>query len=163
MRVIEVDTLSRMNCFELLANCLPKRCIFCDRTKNSEGRSQSFNSQISQNSADMVPECDSHWPNSSPTTSQPGQGSHSETAHSGSAYPTRKRSTNEAVQPQQQLDESQLVQIATDAFVQELGIEDETLLKDKVQIREVPAGTYLMKEESHKVCRHFSFIDKLNR
>lgn len=101
----------------------------------------------------MVPECDSHWPNSSPTTtSQPVQGSHSET-HSGSAYPTRKRSTNEAVQPQQQLDESQLVQIATDAFVQELGIEDETLLKDKVQIREVPAGTYLMKEESHKVCR----------
>ncbi|XP_032689620.1 neuropathy target esterase sws isoform X5 [Odontomachus brunneus] len=122
------------------------------RTKNNnDWRSQSFSSQLSQNSADMVPECDSHWPNSSPTTtSQTVQGSYPETTHSGNVNPSRKRSTNEAMQPQQQLDESQLVQIATDAFVQELGIEDETLLKDKVQIREVPAGTYLMKEESHK-------------
>ncbi|EFN83712.1 Protein Swiss cheese [Harpegnathos saltator] len=122
------------------------------RAKNSnDWKNPGFTSQISQNSVDMVPECDSHWPNLSPTaTSQPVQGSHSESVHVGSAYPSRKRSTNEAVQPQQQLDESQLVQIATDAFVHELGIEDETVLKDKVQIREVPAGTYLMKEESHK-------------
>lgn len=144
---------------KLLKNYTIRHCIFRDRARNSnEWKNQSFNSQLSQNSADMVPECDSHWPNSSPTTtSQPVQGSHSETTHPGNAYPNRKRSTNEMVQLQQQLDESQLVQIATDAFVQELGIEDETLLEDKVQIREVPAGTYLMKEESHKVC-HLVFI-----
>lgn len=114
-----------------------------------------MNSQSSQNSADMVPECDSHWPiPSSSMASQPVHGSHTEALHSGSTY--KKRQTNEAQQQQQQLDEAQFVQIATDAFVRELGIEDETMLKDKVQIREVPAGTYLMKEESHKVC-HFLF------
>lgn len=114
-----------------------------------------MNSQSSQNSADMVPECDSHWPiPSSSMASQSVHGSHTETLHSGSTY--KKRQTNEAQQQQQQLDEAQFVQIATDAFVRELGIEDETMLKDKVQIREVPAGTYLMKEESHKVC-HFLF------
>lgn len=98
----------------------------------------------------MVPECDSHWPTSSPMTApQP----HQELSHNpGSIYSSKKRQTNETTQQQQQLDEAQLIQIATDAFVRELGIEDETVLKDKVQIREVPAGTYLMKEESHKVC-----------
>lgn len=107
----------------------------------------------------MVPECDSHWsmPSSS-MASQPVHGSYTETSHSGSTYLGKKRQTNEtAQQQQQQLDEAQLVQIATDAFVHELGIEDETVLKDKVQIREVPVGTYLMKEESHKVY-HFVSI-----
>lgn len=98
-----------------------------------------------------MPECDSHWPTSSPTTaSQSAHGSHQEASHSGSTYSSKKRQTIEIAQ-QQQMDEAQLIQIATDAFVRELGIEDETVLKDKVQIREVPAGTYLMKEESHKV------------
>lgn len=108
----------------------------------------------------MVPECDSHWPNpSSSITSQPMQGSHTETFHSGSTYLGKKRQTNEgAQQQQQQLDEEHLVQIATDAFVRELGIEDETVLKDKVQIREVPVGTYLMKEESHKVYHLVYFL-----
>lgn len=102
----------------------------------------------------MVPECDSHWTTPS-VMSQSTHGSHPE-SHSGN--PSKKRSFNETAQQQQQpLDEAQLVQIATDAFVRELGIEDETVLKDKVQIREVPAGTYLMKEESHKVC-HFVFV-----
>ncbi|XP_072751939.1 neuropathy target esterase sws isoform X2 [Anoplolepis gracilipes] len=121
------------------------------RTKSSsDWKNQSSNSQ--QNSADMVPECDSHWPiPSSSMASQPMHGSHAEAFHSGSTYSGRKRQVNEsAQQQQQQLDEAQLVQIATDAFVRELGIEDETVLKDKVQIREVPVGTYLMKEESHK-------------
>lgn len=97
----------------------------------------------------MVPERDSHWPNSSPITSQ--QGSQPDVIHTGNSHPNKKRST--IIEPlQQQLDETHLVQIATEAFVRELGLEDDSILKDgKVQIREVPAGTYLMKEESHKV------------
>jgi lysophospholipid hydrolase len=42
--------------------------------------------------------------------------------------------------------------------VKELGLEDDTVLRGgKVEIREVPAGTYLMKEESHKVIKHFKY------
>ncbi|XP_077258854.1 patatin like phospholipase domain containing sws isoform X2 [Temnothorax americanus] len=105
-----------------------------------------------QSSAEMVPECDSHWATPPHAAmSQSTHGSHPESTHSGSTYSGKKRQVNEAAQQQQQqLDEAQLIQIATDAFVRELGIEDETVLKDKVEIREVPAGTYLMKEESHK-------------
>ncbi|XP_047104314.1 neuropathy target esterase sws isoform X3 [Schistocerca piceifrons] len=48
-------------------------------------------------------------------------------------------------------DEAALVEIATAAFVKELGLQDSSVLSDgKVEIREVSAGTYLMKEESHK-------------
>ncbi|XP_071856002.1 patatin like phospholipase domain containing sws isoform X3 [Bombus fervidus] len=104
--------------------------------------------QSGQNTADMVPECDSHWPNSSPITSQ--QVSQPDVIHTGNSHPNKKRSTTTEPIPQQ-LDEAQLVQMATEAFVRELGLEDDSILKDgKVQIREVPAGTYLMKEESHK-------------
>lgn len=49
------------------------------------------------------------------------------------------------------VDEEHLIQIATEAFVRELGLDDDSVLKGKVEIREVPAGTYLMKEESNKV------------
>lgn len=56
-------------------------------------------------------------------------------------------------------DEAYLIQMATEAFVRELGLEDESVLDDgKVEIREIPAGTYLMKEESHKV--HFLYTQK---
>lgn len=48
-------------------------------------------------------------------------------------------------------DEETLIAIATEAFVKELGLESESILKGKVAIREVAAGTYLMKEESNKV------------
>lgn len=52
------------------------------------------------------------------------------------------------------IDEQTLIQMATETFVKELGLEDDTILRGgKVEIREVPAGTYLMKEESHKVSR----------
>ncbi|XP_015433697.1 PREDICTED: neuropathy target esterase sws [Dufourea novaeangliae] len=103
--------------------------------------------QSGQNTADAVPECDSHWPNSSPMT--PQQGSQPD-VHTGNSHPTKKRSTT-AEPIQQQLDEAHLVQLATEAFVRELGLEDDSILKDgKIQIREVPTGTYLMKEESHK-------------
>ncbi|XP_076387218.1 patatin like phospholipase domain containing sws isoform X3 [Megachile rotundata] len=111
--------------------------------------------QSGQNTADMVPECDSHWPNSSPITPQQSfqgsqHGSQPDVIHTGNSHPNKKRST--VIEPiQQQLDDAHLVQIATEAFVRELGLEDDSILKDgKVQIREVPAGTYLMKEESHK-------------
>ncbi|XP_008556860.1 neuropathy target esterase sws isoform X2 [Microplitis demolitor] len=81
---------------------------------------------------DMVPECDHHW---------------SDSSHPGS----RKRSAVDVPLISAPQDEAQLVQIATDAFVKELGLEDDSVLKDgKVQIREVAAGTYLMKEESNK-------------
>ncbi|XP_043254302.1 neuropathy target esterase sws isoform X2 [Colletes gigas] len=122
---------------------------------NLDWKNQNLSPQSDQNVANMVPECDSHWPNSSPVTPQQlyhesQQGSQADVVHTGSSHPSKKRSTT--TEPiQQQLDEAHLVQIATEAFVRELGLEDESILKDgKVQIREVPAGTYLMKEESHK-------------
>lgn len=49
------------------------------------------------------------------------------------------------------IDEASLLQTAIDAFVKELDLEDDTLLKEKVEVREIPAGTCLMQEESHKV------------
>lgn len=48
-------------------------------------------------------------------------------------------------------DEETLIEIATEAFVKELGLDDGSILKGAVVIREVAAGTYLMKEESNKV------------
>ncbi|KAK9498344.1 hypothetical protein O3M35_002998 [Rhynocoris fuscipes] len=49
------------------------------------------------------------------------------------------------------IDEQIQIKLATDAFIQELGLNVNTTLMDgKVEIRNVPAGTYLMKEESHK-------------
>ncbi|KAJ8931428.1 hypothetical protein NQ314_015667 [Rhamnusium bicolor] len=48
------------------------------------------------------------------------------------------------------VDEEDLIEIATEAFVRELGLEDASVLQGKVEIREVSAGTYLMKEDSNK-------------
>lgn len=124
--------------------------MFCDRRKsNLDWKNQNLSPQSGQATVDMVPESDSHWSNSSPLTSQ--HGSQPDVVHTGNSHPTKKRSTT--IEPvQQPVDEAHLVQIATEAFVRELGLEDDAVLKDgKVQIREVPAGTYLMKEESHKV------------
>lgn len=57
------------------------------------------------------------------------------------------------------VDEETLIQIATETFVKELGLEDDTVLRGgKVEIRDVPTGTYLMKEESHKVSTHLSIM-----
>lgn len=54
--------------------------------------------------------------------------------------------TNETV------DEQILINIATEAFVKELGLEDDpNLCGGHVQIRELTSGTYIMKEESQKV------------
>ena len=50
------------------------------------------------------------------------------------------------------IDEASLLSTAVEAFVKDLGLENDELLKDKVEVREIPASTYLMQEESHKVC-----------
>lgn len=107
----------------------------------------------------MVPDCDSHWPTAQQVLNQQAQVVPPDLMHSGSGS-GRKRSTNEGPHNHQQhFDEAQLIQLATDAFVRELGLEDDSILKDgKVQIREVPAGTYIMKEESHKVTDNFKVI-----
>jgi lysophospholipid hydrolase len=49
------------------------------------------------------------------------------------------------------VDEDTLIEIAIEAFVKELGLDDDIMLKGKLEIREVAAGTYLMKEDSNKV------------
>ena len=102
---------------------------------------------MSQITPEMVPECDSYWPNASTSSAQAQQTGPADAPQFGG--PNRKKSTNQGMQD---LDEAQIIQIAIEAFVKELGLEDDSLLVDgKVQIREVPTGTYLMKEESHKV------------
>ncbi|XP_076232249.1 patatin like phospholipase domain containing sws isoform X2 [Calliopsis andreniformis] len=140
----------------VLSSPQPVPTVINRRAKSSvDWKNQNLSPQMGQNTVDMVPECDSHWPNSSPMTAQQScqgsqYGSQPDVVHTGNSHPTKKRSTT--TEPiQQQLDETHFVQIATEAFVRELGLEDDSILKDgKVEIREVPAGTYLMKEESHK-------------
>ena len=123
----------------------------CRGKHNLDGKLLTPSSQLGSHTPDMVPECDVHWLNS-PSSNAQHQGSvPPEFMPNAAGYASRKRSTNEPP-PQTPFDEAQLVQIATEAFVRELGLQDDSVLRDgKVQIREVPAGTYLMKEESHKV------------
>ncbi|KAK0159924.1 hypothetical protein PV328_007384 [Microctonus aethiopoides] len=100
--------------------------------------------QMNQSSIpNQVPECDAHW-----STSPFSSGNQHNISMEN--YTMRKRSTNETPLQSSQLDDAHFVQIATDAFVRELGLKNDLVLKDKVQIREVPSGTYLMKEESNK-------------
>ncbi|XP_011502944.1 PREDICTED: neuropathy target esterase sws [Ceratosolen solmsi marchali] len=116
---------------------------------NLEWKTQNSDSQLSQYTPDMIPDCDSHWPCSisNQPLSHPGESLDGAGIHLSNT--NRKHSKIEGVQ--HPLDEIQVVQIATEAFIKELGLEDGTLLKGgKVQIREVPTGTYLMKEESQK-------------
>ncbi|CAG2062567.1 unnamed protein product [Timema podura] len=85
---------------------------------------------------DMLPEYDPH--NSSPQTPDLQ-------ANLGSS---KRRSTTLT----DGMDEQTLIDLAREAFVRELGLEDDTILQGgRVEIREVPTGTYLMKEESNKV------------
>lgn len=58
------------------------------------------------------------------------------------------------------MDEQTLLQIANEAFVRELHLTDDSLIVGKIQIREVPAGTYLIKEESNKVIKPISVKNK---
>ena len=68
--------------------------------------------------------------------------------HHTDTQPVRKKT----VTSDPGLEEASLLVTAIEAFVKDLGLENEELLKDKVEVREIPANTYLMQEESHKVC-----------
>ncbi|KAK9871292.1 hypothetical protein WA026_011560 [Henosepilachna vigintioctopunctata] len=48
------------------------------------------------------------------------------------------------------IDHDSLVEIACEAFVKELGLTSDAYLKDKIEIKEVTAGTFLIKEDSNK-------------
>lgn len=63
------------------------------------------------------------------------------------------------------MSEEELIKVATEAFVRELGLEDDTVFagdRDKLEIKQVPAGTYLMKEESNKVGFFHTSIQKFD-
>ncbi|XP_063830818.1 neuropathy target esterase sws [Ostrinia nubilalis] len=87
---------------------------------------------------DMVPDITSNTPQQQPDVqpTPPLQRS-----REGSSF--KKHNTDN-------LDEQALIQIATEAFVKELGLESDHVLRGNVQVRDLPAGTYIMKEESHK-------------
>ncbi|XP_072935292.1 neuropathy target esterase sws [Epargyreus clarus] len=88
---------------------------------------------------DMVPDITSNTPQQQPDV-QPTSSSFQRNKD-GSSF--KKHNTDN-------LDEQALIQIATEAFVKELGLESEQVLRGNVQVRDLPAGTYIMKEESHK-------------
>ncbi|KAF2894224.1 hypothetical protein ILUMI_11949 [Ignelater luminosus] len=84
------------------------------------------------NTPDMVPDLDQPLVNMAPDLQQ-------------SFTKTKTRSSN-----LDNIDEQGLIQIATEVFVKDLGLDDDSVLKGKVEYREVGAGTYLMKEDSNK-------------
>ncbi|XP_034233651.1 neuropathy target esterase sws isoform X1 [Thrips palmi] len=93
-------------------------------------------------SSDILPEGDSA------ASSYQSTGTSQGASEGHSAHSSRRRTAAPSLTPKQHAEQ---VQLATEAFVRELGLEDDALLRDgKVELREVPAGTYLMKEESHK-------------
>lgn len=91
---------------------------------------------------DMVPDVTSNTPQNTPQLQPDVQPTSSfQRPKEGSSF--KKHNTDN-------LDEQALIQIASEAFIKELGLEDDSLLKGNVQVRDLPAGTYIMKEESHK-------------
>ncbi|KAK6631772.1 hypothetical protein RUM43_013836 [Polyplax serrata] len=48
-------------------------------------------------------------------------------------------------------DHDTLMKLAKAAFLRELNLENESILDGKIEIKDVPAGTYLMRQDSHKV------------
>ncbi|XP_039765405.1 neuropathy target esterase sws isoform X1 [Pararge aegeria] len=92
---------------------------------------------------DMVPDVTSNTPQNTPQQQPDVQPTSSfQRSKEGSSF--KKHNTDT-------MDEQALLQIATEAFVKELGLENDDLLKGNVQVRDLPAGTYIMKEESHKL------------
>uniref|UniRef100_A0A2A4JLR8 lysophospholipase n=1 Tax=Heliothis virescens TaxID=7102 RepID=A0A2A4JLR8_HELVI len=86
---------------------------------------------------DMVPDIATNTPQQPDVQPTPSL----QRAREGSSF--KKHNTDN-------LDEQALIQIATEAFVKELGLDSDTVLRGNVQVRDLPAGTYIMKEESHK-------------
>ncbi|XP_053601148.1 neuropathy target esterase sws isoform X3 [Plodia interpunctella] len=101
--------------------------------------SSPINIQGRRQRPDMVPDITSNTPQQQPDV-QPTPSL--QRSKEGSSF--KKRDANE------NLDEQALIQIATEAFVKELGLESDSVLRGHVQVRDLPAGTYIMKEESHK-------------
>jgi hypothetical protein len=48
------------------------------------------------------------------------------------------------------VDEDTLIEIAIEAFVKELGLDDDIMLKGKLEIREVAAGTHHQSQTLHE-------------
>lgn len=48
-------------------------------------------------------------------------------------------------------DHDTLMKLAKAAFLRELNLQDESILEGKIEIKDVPTGTYLMRQDSHKV------------
>ncbi|CAH0722214.1 unnamed protein product, partial [Brenthis ino] len=91
---------------------------------------------------DMVPDVTSNTPQNA-SQSQPD-------VQPTSSFQRPKEGSSFKKHYTDNLDEQALIQIATEAFIKELGLEDDSVLKGNVQVRDLPAGTYIMKEESHK-------------
>ncbi|XP_063633311.1 neuropathy target esterase sws isoform X3 [Cydia splendana] len=89
---------------------------------------------------DMVPDITTNTPQQQPDV-QPTSSSF-QRSKEGSSF---KRTNTD------NMDEQALIRIATEAFIKELGLENDQLLQGAVQVRDLPAGTYIMKEESHKL------------
>ncbi|XP_063392653.1 neuropathy target esterase sws-like [Cydia fagiglandana] len=89
---------------------------------------------------DMVPDIATNTPQQQPDV-QPTTSSF-QRSKEGSSF--KKNNT-------ENMDEQALIRIATEAFIKELGLENDQLLQGAVQVRDLPAGTYIMKEESHKL------------
>lgn len=106
------------------------------RSRSRSSMEMKFPSPQSQPQPDMVPDFDHQQPLS---------------PQAPDVQPNASISKRRIASIPEPVDEETLRQMATETFVKELGLEDDTVLRDgKVEIREVPAGTYLMKEESHK-------------
>ncbi|XP_026324143.1 neuropathy target esterase sws isoform X1 [Hyposmocoma kahamanoa] len=114
-----------------------------DHTESGHQVSSPINIQGRRPRPDMVPDItSSNTPQQQPDV-QPVS----------SSLPRIKESTSlKKHNNTENMDEQALIQIATEAFVKELGLENDTLLQGNVQVRDLPAGTYIMKEESHKMC-----------
>ncbi|KAI4459957.1 hypothetical protein MML48_6g00010887 [Holotrichia oblita] len=48
------------------------------------------------------------------------------------------------------MDDDMILNVATEAFVRDLGLDDDSILQGKIEIKEVATGTFLMKEDSIK-------------
>lgn len=49
------------------------------------------------------------------------------------------------------MDDEVLLNTATEAYVRDLGLDDDSMLQGKIEIKDVAAGSYLIKEDSIKV------------